>query len=94
MHLLVSLSRTLAVADVVRQIKSNSSRWIHDTLGLPDFQWQDGYGAFAVSFSNLEQVKHYLVTQEQRHREMSFQDEFRELLKRHDLQWDEQYVWD
>jgi hypothetical protein len=93
-HLLASLGRTLAVADAVRLIKSNSSGWIHDVLGLADFCWQDGYGAFAVSYSNIDQVKSYLANQEQHHRRVSFQEEFLELLRRHDLEWDERYVWD
>ncbi len=93
-HLMVSLSRTLAVADSVRQIKSNSSGWIHEELDVADFQWQTGYGAFAVSYSNIDAVKTYLANQEQHHRAQSFQDEFRELLRRHDLDWDERYVWD
>ena len=93
-HLLVSLGRTLAVADAVRLIKSNSSGWIHDELQLSDFQWQAGYGAFAVSYSNLDPVKTYLAAQEEHHRVRSFQDEYRELLRRHNLEWDERYVWD
>ncbi len=93
-HLLISLSRTVAVADVVRLVKANSSAWIHDTLEISEFQWQTGYGAFAVSYSNIETVKLYLVNQRQHHRRMSFQEEFLELLKRHDLEWDERYVWD
>ena len=93
-HLLVSLSRTLAVADVVRQMKSNSSGWVHRELDSPHFQWQEGYGAFAVSYSHLEQVKVYLANQEQHHHRLSFQEEFRELLKRHNLQWDEKHVWE
>jgi putative transposase len=93
-HLLVSLSRTLAMADAVRLIKTNSSSWIHDELQIRDFQWQAGYGAFAVSYSNIETVKIYLANQEEHHRVRSFQEEFRELLRRHGLEWDEQYVWD
>ncbi len=93
-HLLASLGRTLSVADLVRLIKSNSSGWIHDELRLADFGWQDGYGAFAVSYSNVDQVKSYLANQEQHHRRVSFQEEFLELLRRHDLEWDERYVWD
>lgn len=93
-HLLVSLGRTLAVADAVRLIKTNSSGWMHDELAFADFQWQSGYGAFAVSYSQLEQVKSYLASQEQHHHRASFQEEFLELLRRHDLQWDERYVWD
>jgi REP element-mobilizing transposase RayT len=93
-HLLVSLSRTISVADAVRQIKSNSSGWVHGTLGLMEFQWQEGYGAFAVSYSNLDQVKAYIANQEEHHGRMTYQDEFRELLRRHQFEWDERYVWD
>ena len=93
-HLLVSMSRTTAVADAVRLVKSNSSAWIHDTLGMSEFRWQDGYGAFATIYSNIENVKLYLASQQQHHHRMSFQEEFLELLKRHDLEWDERYVWD
>jgi putative transposase len=93
-HLLVSLGRTVSVADMVRLIKSNSSGWVHDELQLRDFQWQTGYGAFAVSYSNIDAVKTYFANQETHHLAQSFQDEFRDLLRRHDLEWDERYVWD
>lgn len=93
-HLLVSIARTISIADTVRLVKSNSSGWIHEELRSTDFQWQHGYGAFSVSYSNLDQVRHYLANQEEHHRTVSFQDEFLEFLKRHDLTWDERYVWD
>ena len=93
-HLLVSMSRTAAVADVVRVVKSNSSAWLSDEVGVPDFRWQEGYGAFAVSYSNVDQVQAYIANQAEHHRVTSFQDEFRELLRRHNLEWDERYVWD
>ncbi len=94
-HLLVSLARTISIADAVRVIKSNSSAWIHREFAeLLDFQWQQGYGAFAVSFSNIEAVKKYIDNQEEHHRKTSFQDEFREFLRRHGTEWDERYVWD
>jgi putative transposase len=93
-HLLVSLGRTFAVADIVRIIKSNSSAWAHKDVGVPEFDWQDGYGAFAVSYSNIDPVKLYIANQEEHHRRITFQDEFREFLRRHDLEWDERYVWD
>jgi REP element-mobilizing transposase RayT len=94
-HLLVSLGRQISVADVVRNLKSNSSAWVHKSL--PDrsqFAWQSGYGAFAVSRSVLERVKAYIADQEQHHRNQSFQDEFRNLLRKHGIEWDERYVWD
>jgi len=93
-HLLVSLGRTLSIADAVRLIKTNSSGWIHSELQIADFQWQSGYGAFAVSHSNIDQVRWYLANQERHHRAVTFQDEFREFLRRHDLEWDERFVWD
>jgi putative transposase len=93
-HLLVSLGRTVAAAEAVRLIKSNSSAWMHNELSLPDFRWQDGYGAFAVSYSNIDSVKLYLANQAQHHAHKTFQDEFLEFLRRHDLEWDERYIWD
>jgi REP element-mobilizing transposase RayT len=93
-HLLVSVGRTLSIADTVRLIKANSSKWIHEELPLSDFQWQAGYGAFAVSYSNIDAVKQYIANQEDHHRVRTFQDEFREILRRHGLEWDERYVWD
>ena len=93
-HLLVSLGRTLTVADAVRVTKSNSSRWAKEDFGLRDFQWQDGYGAFAVSYSQIEQVRSYLANQQQHHQRLSFQEEFLEFLRRHNMPWDDRYVWD
>jgi putative transposase len=61
---------------------------------LADFEWQGGYAAFSVSQSNLEQLKKYIANQEEHHRKMSFQDELRELFRRHNQEWDERYVWD
>jgi REP element-mobilizing transposase RayT len=93
-HLLVSMSRTLAVADTVRIVKSNSSAWVHDGVGEREFHWQEGYGAFAVSYSSIDSVKAYIANQAEHHRVRTFQDEFREFLRRHQLEWDERYVWD
>jgi hypothetical protein len=59
-----------------------------------DFQWQGGYADFSVSQSNLEEVKQYIAGKEEHHRKLSFQDELRALLRRHELEWDERYVWD
>ncbi|HET6574746.1 MAG TPA: transposase, partial [Fimbriiglobus sp.] len=58
------------------------------------FYWQNGYGAFSVSPSNAEQVTAYIANQEEHHRARTFQDEFRGLLRRHKIEWDERYVWD
>jgi REP element-mobilizing transposase RayT len=94
-HLLVSLGRQSCVSDLVRDVKSNSSAWVHETF--PDrarFAWQSGYGAFTVSVSLLARVREYIANQEDHHKKQTFQEEFREFLRRHGIEWDERYVWD
>lgn len=94
-HWLVRFSRTATIADVVEEVKKSSSRWIK-TKGpaFADFYWQNGYGAFSVSASSLAQVQSYIADQKQRHAAMTFQDEYRALLQRHGVEFDERYVWD
>ncbi|MBY0229792.1 MAG: IS200/IS605 family transposase [Gemmataceae bacterium] len=96
LHLLVSLGRTWCVADLVRDLKCNSSKWIHETFPaqLGHFDWQDGYGAFSVSASNRQAVTDYLANQKTHHADLSFQDEYRGLLTKHGIEFDERYVWD
>ena len=94
-HLALSLSKQNAIADIVRDIKANSSRWIHETIdGLGGFAWQTGYGAFSVSQSNMDDVKRYIANQPEHHRVRTFQEEFVLFLRRHGVQYDEQHVWD
>jgi putative transposase len=94
-HLLVSLGRQKALADALRDIKANSSRWIHETFeNLRGFAWQSGYGGFAVSYSNLDEVKRYISHQKEHHRVRTFKEEFLAFLKRHSIEYDERYVWD
>jgi REP element-mobilizing transposase RayT len=94
-HLLVSLGRQTCVADLVRELKSNSSGWVHETFPEhPRFAWQSGYGAFAVSKSNVGAVKAYIARQDEHHRKRTFQDEYREFLRLHELEWDERYLWE
>jgi REP element-mobilizing transposase RayT len=94
-HLLISLGRESSMSDVLRQIKGSSSRWIHETIPeLHGFAWQTGYAAFAVSYSHLETVKHYIATQADHHRTVTFQEEFLAFLRRHDFAFEEQYLWD
>ena len=92
-HLLVRLPATLALADAVRDIKSVSSLWRHD-LGDHGFAWQGGYGAFTVSKSKVPTVTSYILHQEEHHRVQSFQHEFVELLDRHEVEYEERYLWD
>ena len=78
----------------MRVVKTNSSRWIHETWpGLRSFGWQTGYGAFSVSQSQADGVSEYIAGQEEHHKRMTFQEEFLALLKRHGIAYDERYVW-
>ncbi len=93
-HLVVSLGKQEAVADTVRDIKSNASRWIHETFAkLRGFVWQTGYGAFSVSLSNVDDVKRYIANQQEHHRVRTFKEEFIAFLKRHNIEYDERYIW-
>jgi putative transposase len=94
-HLLVSLSREVSVADLLRVVKANSSRWIHETYPqMGAFAWQEGYGVFSVSYSNIDNVKNYLANQEEHHRHRTFQEEFTAFLEKHHIPYDECYVFD
>jgi REP element-mobilizing transposase RayT len=92
-HLAIRLSRTKSVAEIVEELKSSSSRWLK-TKGIPDFAWQRGYAAFSVGPADLSTLVEYIAGQEEHHRKRSFQDEFRALLKRYGVEFDERYVWD
>ena len=95
LHCLCQLSRTKTIAELIEEMKVESSSWAKKQgPGLRDFYWQSGYGAFSVSQSNVEQVKAYIANQEEHHRRLSFQDEFRTLLRKHEIEFDERYVWD
>jgi REP element-mobilizing transposase RayT len=93
LHCLCQLSRTMSIAKLIEEMKTGSSAWLK-SQGVPDFYWQGGYGAFSVSQSNAPEVKRYIANQEEHHRRVSFQDEFRALLNRHGIEFDERYVWD
>jgi REP element-mobilizing transposase RayT len=92
-HLLVGLKPTHTLADVLRILKGDSSKWIHEELGQRDFAWQEGYGAFTVSKSDVDAVRRYVRDQEEHHRKRSFQEEYRALLERHGIEFDERYLW-
>ena len=93
-HMLARFGRTITQAEWVKELKRVSNLWLKDKHSLSDFQWQGGYADFSVSESNLEQVKRYIANQEEHHRRISFQDELRMLLQRHEIEFDERYVWD
>jgi REP element-mobilizing transposase RayT len=94
-HVLFVLSRTRALSDVVGQLKSGSSTWLKTKGAVFNaFHWQNGYGAFSVSQSSVEEVREYIRRQQDHHKRTSFQDEFRAFLRRYAIEFDERYVWD
>jgi REP element-mobilizing transposase RayT len=94
-HSLFILSRTKTIADIVKAMKEDCSQWMKKQgLDYNIFSWQRGYGAFSVSQSKVNAVKAYIANQAEHHSQISFRDEFRQLLKKHYVEWDEQYVWD
>jgi REP element-mobilizing transposase RayT len=94
-HLLFDLGRTISSSTAVEEVKKTSSKWIK-TKGTSFFMfaWQAGYGAFAVSESNVAEVRAYIANQAEHHRKRSFQEEYRSFLDRHGIAYDERYVWD
>lgn len=92
-HLLLGLRATHCLADVVRDIKANSSRWIHEDVGGKPFAWQEGYGAFTVRAQLAGKVREYIAGQEEHHRVRSFQEEYVDFLKRGMVEYDERYLW-
>jgi len=94
-HLLFRMSKKFALSKIVEEVKKGSSKWLK-TQGesLATFYWQAGYGAFSVSQSAVPEVKKYIQRQEEHHRKITFQDEFRLFLKKHQIDFDEKWVWD
>lgn len=94
-HLLVGMHQSQSIADCVRDVKSNSSAWVHENFSkLKTFQWQTKYGAFSVSESSVGAVKAYIAKQKEHHTKLSYQDEFLAMLRRHGIEYDERYVFE
>ena len=94
-HILYAQSRVHSLAKIVEKVKGATSRWIkRKGARYANFYWQDGYGGFSVSQSNVPEVTNYIARQQEHHRRKSFQDEFREFLRKHEIEFDERYVWD
>jgi len=92
-HLLVSVSREISSAELMKDVKASSSAWVHEKTPCAKFAWQNGYSVFSVSHSNLPAVREYLERQEEHHRKLSFQDELLALLRKHNVEFDERYIW-
>jgi putative transposase len=94
-HILCKLSKKIALMKLLEEVKSHSSKWYKTKdADLAGFYWQNGYGAFSVSPSEVDRVVAYIADQHAHHRGMTFQDEYRKLLKRYAVEYDERYVWD
>ena len=93
-HALLSLPSTMSFAKAVQLIKGGSSKWVHDTFHEHQkFAWQEGYGAFSVSSSQVDKTVAYIQRQKEHHRKRSFQDEFIDLLDKHGIEYDRRYVF-
>jgi putative transposase len=94
-HILASIAAKLSLADLMRELKADSSGWIHKNVpNQKMFAWQIGYNAFSVSHSNRFEVEKYIADQEEHHRQVSFQEEFVAFLKRHEIEYDERFLWE
>ena len=91
-HILSRIRPSQSAAEIVRVVKANSSRWMHEKR-CADFGWQTGYGAFSVSESNVAVVTKYIAEQEQHHKKVLFQEEFVAFLKKNHVAYDERYIW-
>jgi REP element-mobilizing transposase RayT len=93
-RILLSLPSIMSIAKAIQLVKASSSLWVHETFPEQHgFAWQEGYGAFSVSISHVEATKAYIESQAEHHRMKTFQEEFLEFLKKHDIEYDERYVW-
>ena len=94
-HLLLGAPPTLSPSKIAQLMKGGSSGWIHETFpDMSAFAWQDGYGAFTVSRSNIPDVASYIQKQREHHAKMTFQEEYLILLRKHEIEYDERYLWD
>ncbi len=94
-HILLSIPSTVSIAKAMQLIKGGSSKWVHETF--PEhrlFGWQEEYGAFSVSVSQLDKITEYIRNQQEHHRKMTFQEEFLAFLKKHRIDYDERFLWD
>jgi len=93
-HILCSLSRTLSISELIRELKRSSSEWVKANSTIPGFYWQTGYGAFSVSPGHAAALVDYIKNQAKHHRTVTFQEEYRRLCEKYGLEIDERYCWD
>lgn len=94
-HILSSLPKTISIAKYIEEIKRNSSRWIKTKgTSYEKFAWQNGYGAFSVSYSQKDSVVAYIINQKEHHQKLTFKEEFIAFLNKYHIEYDERYLWD
>jgi len=95
-HVLTQLPPVTSISELLRILKANSSKWVHETQNIPraGFGWQTGYAAYSVSKSRIDSVYKYIVDQAEHHKKVSFQEEFLSFLKHHGIDYDERYIWE
>ena len=94
-HIFCRLSKSIAIDDFLAELKRESSKWVKTKAEeCLFFYWQSGYGAFSVSPSHVEELRRYITQQEEHHRRETFQEEYRRLLRKYGLEWDERFIWD
>ena len=91
-HVLLRLGKQISISELVQKLKMNSSSWAKSHA--PEFGWQSGYGAFSFAHRDVPSLQHYVNNQVEHHRTVSFQDEYRELMREAGMEWNEEYVWD
>jgi REP element-mobilizing transposase RayT len=94
-HILCRLGKSMKVSELIRELKRDSSKWIKEqSPNLADFYWQAGYGAFSMSPADVPRVQEYIRNQEEHHKTVTFQDEFRRICQKYGVELDERYAWD
>jgi REP element-mobilizing transposase RayT len=94
-HILCRFGKTIEIQNLLRDLKRDSSAWVKTQMpSLAEFHWQAGYGAFSVSPAHIEALIRYIASQEEHHRHVSYQDEFRRICKKYGVEFDERYAWD
>jgi REP element-mobilizing transposase RayT len=93
-HVFVGLSPTMSISDLIRDIKNNSSKFINENRFIKGkFEWQAGYGAFSYSRSQIKRVYDYILNQENHHKNRTFKEEYLEMLRKYEIDFDEQYLF-
>ncbi|MBL8759734.1 MAG: IS200/IS605 family transposase [Phycisphaerae bacterium] len=94
-HMLVSLAKTVALSDLMLNIKRDSSKWLKEKdAAMGAFAWQEGYFGFSIGESNTDALLAYIASQKQHHKTIGFKDEMRSFLSKYGIEWDERYVWE